>query len=424
VAVSTAPVGLGPATAAFDRAVPALVMRVDPNVFHHGTLGVIRSLGRVGVEMHALIEGPASPSARSRYLHRVHPWSWPTGTPPTPAQVLAELAAVGERIGRRAVLVPVDDVGALLVAEHAAALSDRFLLPAQDPALPGRVADKAELATLCATVGVPYPDVRLPRSPDDLTDAVRFLGLPLMAKWSRPWRLPAGGGLRSTRVIRSAVELAVLLADSPAAGSQLVLQRLIPPLPTGDWFFQAYLDGEGRLLAGGTGRKERMHPADAGATTLGRWVPNAAVQEQALRLAAATGYRGLLDMDFRYDRGTGEYLLVDFNPRLGAQFRLLVDEQGLDLVRALHLDLTRREVPRWRPRPGRSFQVEGYDAVSAAHAWRAGELSIAGWRRSLRGVDERAWFTRDDPAPFAAMGRAAVALRLRRWRSGRAGRRR
>lgn len=419
MAVSAAPVGLGSPAAAFDRAVPALVMRVDPNVFHHGTLGAIRSLGRAGVEVHALIEGPASPSARSRYLHRVHSWRRPGATPTDPAQLLAELAEVSDRIGGRALLVPVDDVGALLVAEHADALADRFLLPAQDPALPRRVADKAGLAGLCADLGVPHPPVRLPRSPDDVAEAVRVLGLPLVAKWSRPWRLPAGSGLRSARVVRSAVEAAVLLADSAVAGSQLVLQRMIPQSAGADWFFQGYLDGSGTLLAGGTGRKERMHPVDAGSTTLGRWVPNAVLQAQALRMLDAIGYRGVVDLDFRYDRESGDYLLLDFNPRLGAQFRVLVDEHGLDLVRVLHLDLTDREVPRWRPRPGRTFQVDGYDAVSAARTWRAGGLSLAGWRRSVRGIDERAWFAVDDPVPFAAVSSAAAALGLRRWRARR-----
>lgn len=55
-----------------DPGVPALVLRLDRNPFHHGTLGAVRSLGRAGVEVHALVESARSPVARSRHLHRAH----------------------------------------------------------------------------------------------------------------------------------------------------------------------------------------------------------------------------------------------------------------------------------------------------------------------------------------------------------------
>jgi len=399
-----------------DRAVPALVLRLDPNAFHHGTLAVIRSLGRAGVEVHALLAGPADPCARSRYLHRQHAW---TAEPGDPGELLADLAAVGDRIGRRCLLVPVDDACALLVAEHAGELADRFLLPPQQPAVPRRLADKAALAALCDELGVAHPEQRLPRSPDEVAEAVRSLGLPVVAKWSRPWLLPPSSGLRSTRLLGSPAEAAALFAQTPVAGSQLLLQHRLPATPAGDWFFQGYLDGSDRWLAGGTGCKERAHPVEAGQTTLGRWLPNPAVQALALRLAASVGYRGILDLDFRYDPDTGEYHLLDFNPRLGAQFRVFVDRQGLDVVRALHLDLTGRQVPPWRPRLGRAVVVENIDVLSAVQNWRDGRLDLAGWRRSLRGVQERAWLAADDLRPFAAMAACSLRQRVRRLRRSR-----
>ena len=51
------------------------------------------------------------------------------------------------------------------------------------------------------------------------------------------------------------------------------------------------------------------------------------------------GYQGLLDLDLRLDRRDGRYKLLDFNPRLGAQFRLFATTGGLDLATAAYLDL-------------------------------------------------------------------------------------
>ncbi|MFE0374793.1 hypothetical protein ACFW1M_04230 [Streptomyces inhibens] len=69
----------------FDTDVPVLLLRLDPDPFHHGTLGAIRSLGRAGIEVHATVESARGPMGRSRYLHRAY------GLParPMPAPPLA-----------------------------------------------------------------------------------------------------------------------------------------------------------------------------------------------------------------------------------------------------------------------------------------------------------------------------------------------
>jgi predicted ATP-grasp superfamily ATP-dependent carboligase len=145
---------------------------------------------------------------------------------------------------------------------------------------------------------------------------------------------------------------------------------------------------------------------------------NPTLEAHAQRLAAWLGYSGVLDLDFRRDPGTGEYHLLDFNPRLGAQFRLFTDRQGLDLVRAQHLDLTGRPVPQVEPRYGRAFLVETHDFVVAARQVRQRDLSPREWSRSLRGVGELAWWSRDDPVPALAVAPAWAAARLRRRRGG------
>ena len=47
---------------------PAVVLKFDQNMLHHGSLGVIRSLGRLGVPVYGVHERPWAPAASSRYL--------------------------------------------------------------------------------------------------------------------------------------------------------------------------------------------------------------------------------------------------------------------------------------------------------------------------------------------------------------------
>ncbi|MDP2736014.1 MAG: hypothetical protein Q8P12_07465 [bacterium] len=56
--------------------------------------------------------------------------------------------------------------------------------------------------------------------------------------------------------------------------------------------------------------------------------------------AKAIGYRGVLDIGFRFDHRDGLHKLLDVNPRIGSLFRLFTSDNGMDVVRALYLDLT------------------------------------------------------------------------------------
>jgi predicted ATP-grasp superfamily ATP-dependent carboligase len=369
-----------------DTRVPAVLLRTDRNPFHHGTLGAVRSLGRAGVEVHLVADSAGSPVHRSRYVHRMH-------APPPPGasadEILAVLRRVAGQVGRPAVLIPLDDATAIAAGRLRDDLSPSYLLPAMPATLSERVADKAELAAVCASADVPHPLTLVPDSPRGAAEDARRLGLPLVAKWSRPWLLPAGSGLRSTQVVHTAQQARALHARTAEAGSPLLLQAFLPPGEDRDWFFHGYADRSGTVRAGGPGRKQLSWPRGAGLTAVGHWTPNAEVRTLAERVTGALGYRGVFDLDFRRCGSTGRYHLLDFNPRPGAQFRLFADSAGLDVVRALHLDLTGRPLPDGQPVAGRSFVVENYAPFAAL--------------RTAPGGRELAWYARDDRVPGWAM---------------------
>ncbi|MGY0067427.1 carboxylate--amine ligase [Streptomyces sp. QTS137] len=369
-----------------DTRVPAVILRVDRNPFHHGTLGAVRSLGRAGVEVHVVADESRSPVRSSRYVHRLHPPPLPGASPD---DVLAVLRRVARHIARPAVLVPMDDASAIAAGRLRDALAPSYLLPKMPGTLPERVADKAELAAVCASAGLPHPTTLVPDSPQRAADDATRLGLPVVAKWSRPWLLPAGSGLRSTLLVRSAQQARELYLRTEEAGSPLLLQAYLPPGPDRDWFFHGYADRSGAVRAGGPGVKRLAWPRGAGLTAVGSWAPNPQLRALAERLTGELGYRGVFDLDFRRCHATGRHHLLDFNPRPGAQFRLFEDRAGLDVVRALHLDLTGRPLPDGGPVAGRTFVVENYAPLAVL--------------RAAPGGRELAWYAPDDRGPGRAM---------------------
>jgi predicted ATP-grasp superfamily ATP-dependent carboligase len=388
---------------AADVSTPAVVLKLDPNVLHHGGLGVIRSLGRLGVPVYGVHEGPWAPAASSRYLAGRMFWQPP---PDDVDRITAGLLELARRIGRTAVLLPTDDAGAIFLAEHGGPLRDRFLFADPPADLPRQVAGKYSLFRLCRDLGVPSPRAMMAWSAGEAADFAATAGFPVIGKLTTPWRAAAqhdGPPLRSTTIIHNRAELAEAWLRCTEAGLGLMLQEYLPGVPGQDWFFHGYRDTAGRCQPAFTGVKDRSYPAYAGLTSLGHAVPNTELRDQLTGLLGTLDFRGIVDLDLRFDPRDGQYKLLDFNPRLGAQFRLFEDTAGLDVARAAYLDLTGQPMTGHGMVAGRRFLVENYDPLGAVGYWRAGQLRPSSWAASLRQVDELAWFARDDLRPFGLM---------------------
>ncbi|MFJ9951506.1 ATP-grasp domain-containing protein [Kitasatospora sp. NPDC091207] len=391
-----------------DRTVPALLVKVGHYPQSHSALGAVRTLGRLGVPVYAMVEDRLTPTALSRYLTGalVRP---STGREP-PADLVAALReAAGEvrrRTGRRAVAVATDDEAAVLLAEYAPELAEDLLLPPVPADLPRRLADKGGLYDICRATDTPTPGACAPVDRDGLLAAARRFGYPLVLKNLASFtrlRRPVVG---HTTVVRTEAELLARCPPNgrpgaPSGGPPLAVlaQEYLPAEQAQDWITHLTCGPGGEPLAVFTGVKLRSWPPGAGVTTRARSVANPELAELTVRLCRRIGYCGIADLDWRLDLRDGRYKLVDFNPRTGAQFRLFETSDGVDVVRALHLSLTGRPVPRG-PQLRRGYGVGQLDLLSVGSALRDGHRLPADlWPR--RGT-ERAWLCPDDPVPAVA----------------------
>jgi D-aspartate ligase len=382
-----------------EASTPAIVLKLDPNPMHHGGLGVIRSLGRLGVSVYAVQEDQWAPAAHSRFLAGRYFWR---PDPEDTDRLTAGLLRLADRIGRPSVVIATDDAGSLFLAECGNELRSSFIFPRPPRDLPRRLAGKYSLYELCNSLGVPSPRAVMVTTQAEATDFSSLVGFPLIAKLATPWRTQRGG-LRSTTVVTDAGHLDEVSRACRRAGVALMLQEFIPGGMGHDWFFHGYCNARSECRPAFTGVKQRSYPAHAGLTSLGRSVANDRLRHQATALLAALGYCGIVDLDIRWDARDDQYKLLDFNPRLGAQFRLFRDTAGIDVVLAQYLDLTGQPVPEREQVSGRCFVTENYDPLAAFGYWRGGELGLKSWMASLLEVDETAWFARDDLRPFGLM---------------------
>lgn len=389
-----------------DRSVPALIAKIGYYPWHHGAVGAIRSLGRLGVPVFAVSEDRWTPAALSRYVRE--PFVWPTTGREDPARLVDGFLDIGRRIGRPSVLLPFDDETAVLVAEHAAVLGQYFLLPEIDDWLPRRLSSKRGIHELCLEHGIPTLPAFFPSNREELDEVAAEAGFPMVAKnvevFERKYAPVVGGTSRidDARRLRN-------LADGWGENFSVILQEFLPIEDSEDWIFHGYCDESSDLLVHFTGVKVRSSPPQAGMTSCAYSVPNPDLVALSSRLIKGIGYRGPLDLDWRYDRRSGTYYLLDFNPRIGAQFRAFETAAGVDVVRAMHLHLTGRSVPPAAEIVGRRYIVENADVRSALARSRGYNVEdVIGRAQST----ELAWLTSDDLRPFFAVLTRLVLRKL------------
>ncbi len=361
----------------------------------------------MGISVYGVHADPRSPSARSRYWKRNAYWNFAGH----PAEMSVEgLLRLSDEIGSQPILLPTDDDSCLFVADHAEKLREGFLFPDQPPGLTRLLSSKETMDGLCGRHSIPVPVTFFPRSRDDVLGYLKTASFPVMLKGIDTVALLHHAGSRMAVVQDHASLLKLYDEWETPQARNLMIQEYIPGPPEALWMFNGYFDDHSECLLGMTGRKIRQYPDRGGVTSLGVCVANEAVSALACDFMRALSYRGILDLDFKYDARDGQYKLLDVNPRIGTTFRLFVDKNGTDVVRVLYRDLTGQPAARVQPGEGRKWLAENLDFISSAGRLWNGTLGFADWLGSFRGVEEFQWLAADDLRPFLSM-----AVHSLRW---------
>jgi len=391
--------------------VPVLVL-VPPTWI--GGLGTMRSLGRLGVPVYGLAHRRRLVPNASRYCAGTFPVGEEGRPLGKPEELVEGLIRAGKRLGAGAILLAGTDEWAVFIAEHADALERYFRFPRMPAELVAALASKDGLNRLAGLHNVATPQVARPRNADDAAMLATTLRYPVILKplVSRPdvtFKAVAADSAALLRAYRTMEEA----PDAP----NVMLQEYIPGRDEDVWMFNGYFDSQSNCLMGLTGRKLRQQPVHMGHCSLGVCRQNHAVIKTTVRFLHAVGYCGIVDIGYRFDHRDGQYKILDVNPRLGGAFRLFVDANGLDVVRALYLDLTDQPVPMVLPQDGRRWLREDSELLSLWQYRRSDGLRIREWIHSLRGVKETATFSLSDPLPFiASMWKLALQTIQGKWR--------
>ena len=365
-----------------------------------GALAIMRSLGPLGVPLYGVDADPRSPAMLSRYCRERFLFGLNESRP---MEFLEHLLEIGRRLGRPAILIPTSDETAQFVVDQAEPLGRQFIFPRNSSEMIGRLVSKKGMYGLALELRVPTPTTLFPNSLDDVERALLKITFPLMLKGIHGNRLQTRGQKKMV-IVHSADELIenYRQMEDPEAPN-LMLQEYIPGGDDQIYIFNGYFDQKSECLASFTGHKIRQFPVHVGCASLGVCRSNEEVAKTTIRFMQAIGYKGILDIGYRYDPRDGQYKVLDANPRVGQAFRLFAAQNDMDVVKSLYLDLTGQEQFAIVPREGRRWLIEDFDVISSYHYFQEGSLNLWEWVRSFKGVEEAAWFNWKDPLPFMKM---------------------
>ena len=368
-------------------------------------LAAIRSLGRHGVRALAVDHRPWALGFRSRY-------ATPVAAPDPVADedgFVAALARLAETLEGPVPAFATHDEHVNVLARRHADIGPAFRPCTPEWDVLEAIQSKRHQLEVAAEAGVPVPGTRHPRSAAEARAAAEELGYPVLVKPSDPVGFKR---LYNRQAFRCQSGAEVETAYAQAEPFEPMVQEYIPGGDEELYTLGSYLTAEGEALGVFTGRKLRQTRRHMGVCRVAEavWAPE--VAEHGLALLRALRFRGISQVEFKRDPRTGEYKLIEVNPRLW-QWHGLATACGVDLTHIAYLDLVGRP-----PAPARM--------TNEGRRWAITLMS--GARHAIqRPPYTDALLARDDPRPAlvqlarvarggvgAARGRAAAATAIAR----------
>jgi predicted ATP-grasp superfamily ATP-dependent carboligase len=314
------------------------------------------------------------------------------------------LDRLADRLPGPALLVPCTDAAVLAISGAADRLGGpyRFVLP--DHEVVARLMDKVPFAQHALANDLPIPPTMILRSRGDAEEAAGRLPLPAVIKPGLKTAAWVAGTKAKAIPVGSPDELVATWERASAWTDVLIAQSWVPGGEDALFSVNSYHDRTGRPRVTFVARKLRQWPVDTGTSSLGEEVRNDEVRDIALRLFASVPYRGLGYVEIKRDASTGRLLIIEPNIGRPTGRSAIAERGGVELVLSAYRDALGQELPAATEQryAGVKWIYWRHDLQSAIVHARRGELTPAGWLRSVRGPRIEAVASRRDPLPFVA----------------------
>jgi len=296
------------------------------------------------------------------------------------------------------VIYPTSDEAVYFLARNRARLSKSFRVSIPGWEVIELFYDKRKTKELADRLDIPMPKTWLPNMAEDIDDLdVEFPAIikPAIRDRFYPSTKKKAILVSNRDELRKEFKEACRVVDP----SELMIQDLVPGGPENLYSFCPFFK-DGTTFASVTARRTRQHPMDFGhASTYVETVDIPELEEMGTRLLKAAGYRGICEVEFKYDQRDQTYKLLEVNTRAWGWHKIGLGA-GVNFSHLLHKDTIGEEVPAVNGVKPAKWVRMATDVPTVFKEIRRGRLSFREYISSLRGKKEYAIFSWRDPLPF------------------------
>lgn len=383
---------------------PAVVVGADNTT----GLQTARLLSARGVPVVGLAADPGHHCCRTRALDRV------VASATSGPALVATLDRLAPDLGDAAVLVPCTDASVATLAHARPYLPATYRMALPDARVVDTLLRKDTFAEHAVGHGIAVPPTLVVTDARTAARVPDELGFPCVVKppvKSPTWERRVG----KVATITSAEAWRASWSALHALASPLVVQAWVPGAEDQLVSCNAFAFADGREPITFVSRKLRQWPRRTGTTSLGEVVDEPEVADLTRRLLGTVRYHGLLYVEAKRTPD-GRWVVIEPNVGRPTGRSALAEASGVELLLSLYHDvLGMPPVPQGPIRTDVTWIHWRRDLQSAAAAWRADELTVTDWWRSVRGPKTRAVLDLHDLRPF--VGEVQQGLRRVRGRA-------
>jgi len=300
------------------------------NMFYTG-LGIARSLGEHGIPVIGLTSHKGIYGNFTRYARVLHC----PDSREQPDELLAFLLRLADETGG-GVIFPTRDDDVLFLERFRQQLEGRFKLALPQSSALQASLDKWETYQWARKTSIPTPACWVVSSKEELERIAPEIPLPCVLKpisahvWRKGtnWRIV---GSRKAIPVASKEELFAEYDTISQAEGRILIQEMVSGTEDCLRIAACYMDRDSNFVAGFTAQKLLQVPVGFGTGCIVQAQDFPELKPIAVALLRAIRFTGIAEVEFKWDSHSGEYKLIEINPRPWDQHRL-GNACGVDLI--------------------------------------------------------------------------------------------
>jgi len=367
-------------------------------------LGLVRGLGEAGIDS-IIVDYKKNISFYSKYtlfgLVSPHPAK-------ETDKFIEFMINLGKKLSFKGVLYCTNDIWLIPISMNQNLLEEFFYYPMSKWNIIEKCINKSKLYNIAKESGIPYPKTLIVDTINDIKKIENDLSFPIILKPA----ITIGfieklGSKGRTLIIRNDEEFKFWknkIIERQLDNIPLILQEEIPGKINSLYTISAYSNKNGEIIAYSTGYKIRQYPPDAGTILSGRVESNNDLLDFGKQLIKYIGFHGISNTEFKKDERTGEFKLIEINPRPG-MWNYSATATGINLPYIAYQEVFGKESKLieaneeniiWiQSLPDFWLSIWGYKK----NGYNAYSLSLKDWLNSIQGRKIDATFQANDIYP-------------------------